>query len=1072
MPKRDDIHKILIIGSGPIIIGQACEFDYSGTQACKALRSLGYTVVLVNSNPATIMTDPEMADITYIEPLNEYALREIIKKERPDALLPNLGGQTGLNLSSRLAKSGILDYYGVQVIGVSVDAIERGEDRIAFKETMDRLGIEMPVSKAVNNLKDAERVAEELGYPVVIRPAYTMGGTGGGLVYNIEELRTVVNRGLSASMVHQVLVEESVAGWEELELEVVRDAGNRMITVCFIENVDAMGVHTGDSFCTAPMLTIAPELQARLQKHAYDIVEAIEVIGGTNVQFAHDPKTGRVVVIEINPRTSRSSALASKATGFPIAFVSSLLAAGLTLDEIPYWRDGTLDKYTPSGDYVVVKFARWAFEKFENLEDRLGTQMQAVGEVMSIGKTYKEALQKAIRSLEIGRYGLGFAKNFHEQPLEDLMVLLKHPSSERQFIMYEALRKGADVDELYRRTHIKPWFIEQMKELVELEEQILSYSWEALPDAMFIRAKKDGFADRYLGKLLGVPEKDVRKRRLSMGLTQGWEPVPVSGVEQAAYYYSTYNAPDAVAVSDRKKIMVLGGGPNRIGQGIEFDYCCVHAAFAIREAGYESIMVNCNPETVSTDYDTSDKLYFEPLTMEDVLSIYEKEKPEGVIVQFGGQTPLNLASELAEAGVRILGTSPETIDLAEDRDHFRVVMERLGIPEPESGMASTLEEAKSIAERIGYPLMVRPSYVLGGRAMKIILDEEMLEKYVNEAVDVSPDRPLLIDRFLEDAIEAEADAISDGKSVFVPAVMQHIEYAGIHSGDSACVIPPVIIPEKHQETIRDYTRRIAVEMDVKGLMNIQYAIYEDVVYILEANPRASRTVPLVSKVCNISMARLATRIMLGTELSECNLKEVKPEHFGVKEAVFPFNMFPDVDPLLGPEMRSTGEVLGMADSYGLAFFKSQEATQTSLPLDGTVLITIADRDKEKILEFARNFQDMRFNIMATGGTKTFLESHGITCEYIRKLHEGRPHIVDAIKNGFIQLVINTPAGKQSEYDDSYIRKSAIRHNVPYITTTSAALAATKGIKDRRNGAYRVRSLQEYHRAIRDSLDIP
>ncbi len=1065
MPKRKDIEKVLIIGSGPIIIGQACEFDYSGTQACKALRSLGYKIILVNSNPATIMTDPEIADSTYIEPLNEYALTEIIRKERPDALLPNLGGQTGLNLSSLLAKKGVLAEYNVKVIGVNIDAIERGEDRTAFKETMNRLGIEMPHSRAVNSVEDAEKVAGELGYPVVIRPAYTLGGTGGGLVYNVEELRTVASRGLAASIVNQVLVEESVLGWEELELEVVRDAKNQMITVCFIENVDAMGVHTGDSFCTAPMLTISEELQQRLQKYSYAIAEAIEVIGGTNVQFAHDPVSDRVVVIEINPRTSRSSALASKATGFPIAYVSALLAGGLTLDEIPYWRDGSLEKYTPSGDYVVVKFARWAFEKFEGLEDRLGTQMHAVGEVMSIGKTYKEALQKAIRSLEIGRYGPGFAKNFNSKSLDELMTLLKHPSSERQFIMYEALRKGASVDDLYRKTHIKPWFISQMKELVEEEEEILKYKGNNLPDELLLRAKKDGFADRYLAKLLNKPEKEIRHRRISLGITESWDAVPVSGVENAAYYYSTYNATDRVKVSDRKKIMVLGGGPNRIGQGIEFDYCCVHAAFAIRDAGYESIMVNCNPETVSTDYDTSDKLYFEPLTAEDVLSIYEKEKPEGVIVQFGGQTPLNLAVELAEAGVKILGTTPETIDLAEDRDHFRHMMEKLGIPQPESGMASTLEEALEIAERIGYPLMVRPSYVLGGRAMKIILDEEMLRQYVTEAVDVSPDRPLLIDLFLEDAIEAEADAISDGEYAFVPAVMQHIEYAGIHSGDSACVIPPVIIPKEHKKTIYDYTRRIATEMKVVGLMNIQYAIYNDVVYILEANPRASRTVPLVSKVCNISMARIATQILLGQKLSDFNLKNQTIRHYGVKEAVFPFNMFPSIDPLLGPEMRSTGEVLGMADNYGMAFFKSQEATLSSLPVKGTVLITIADRDKNKIIEAACNFRDMGFKILATGGTKMFLNEHGIKAELILKVHEGRPNIVDAIKNGEIDLLVNTPAGKLSEYDDSYIRKNAIRYKIPYITTTSAALAATKGIRERQNGEYRVKSLQEYHAEI-------
>jgi carbamoyl-phosphate synthase large subunit len=1067
MAKIKDINKVLIIGSGPIIIGQACEFDYSGTQACKALRSLGYKIVLVNSNPATIMTDPDTADITYIEPLNEYALTEIIKKERPDALLPNLGGQTGLNLSSLLAKKGVLEKYNVKVIGVTIDAIERGEDRVAFKETMNRLGIDMPKSTAVNTIEDAEKVAENLGYPVVIRPAYTMGGTGGGLVYNIEELRTVVSRGLSASIVNQVLVEESVLGWEELELEVVRDAKNQMITVCFIENVDAMGVHTGDSFCTAPMMTISPELQKRLQKHSYDIVEAIEVIGGTNVQFAHNPKTGKIVVIEINPRTSRSSALASKATGFPIAYVSSLLAGGMTLDDIPYWRSGTLNKYEPSGDYVVVKFARWAFEKFDGLEDKLGTQMHAVGEVMSIGKNYKEALQKAIRSLEIGRFGLGFARDFNEKSLHDLMIMLNHASSERQFIMYEALRKGANVEELSLKTYIKAWFIQQMKELVEFEEKILSYKGMRLPDAMLIQAKKDGFADKYLAKLLQVPEKEIRAKRISLGMVEAWEPVPVSGVENAAYYFSTYNAHNKVQVSNRKKIMVLGGGPNRIGQGIEFDYCCVHAAFAIRNAGYESIMVNCNPETVSTDYDTSDKLYFEPLTAEDVLSIYHQEKPEGVIVQFGGQTPLNLAKELAEAGVKILGTTPETIDLAEDRDRFRHVMEKLGIPQPESGMASTLSEALEIAGRIGYPLMVRPSYVLGGRAMKIVLDEEMLEQYVKAAVDVSPDRPLLIDKFLEDAIETEADALCDGTDAFVPVVMQHIEYAGIHSGDSACVIPPVIISEKHLNTIKEYTRKIAIELHVVGLMNIQYAIYEDKVYILEANPRASRTVPLVSKVCNVSMATIATQLVMGKKLHEFNLKEKKIRHFGVKEAVFPFNMFPNVDPLLGPEMRSTGEVLGLADSYGMAFFKSQEATQTSLPIEGTVLITIANRDKEKIVEVAKSFRDMKFKILATAGTQNFLNQQGIESELIKKIYEGRPNIVDAIKNGEINLVINTPAGKMSEYDDSYIRKNAIKHKVPYITTTSAALAATKGIQDRKSGEYKVKSLQEYHAEIKE-----
>lgn len=1066
MPKRNDIHKILIIGSGPIVIGQACEFDYSGTQACKALRALGYEIVLVNSNPATIMTDPEMADFTYIEPLNEYALTEIIKKERPDALLPNLGGQTALNLSLDLANKGILEKYNVEVIGVNLKAIEKGEDRTAFKNSMEELGIEMARSKAVTSIEAAEEIAEELGYPVVIRPAYTMGGTGGGLVYNVEELRVIASRGIAASMIGQILVEESVLGWEELELEVVRDQNGKMITVCFIENVDPVGVHTGDSFCTAPMLTIAEDVQQKLQELSYRIVESVGVIGGTNVQWAHDPKTGRIVVIEINPRTSRSSALASKATGFPIALISAMLACGLTLDELPYWKDGSLDKYVPAGDYVVVKFAKWAFEKFDGLKDKLGTQMHAVGEVMSIGKNYKEALQKAIRSLETGRYGLGFAKDYNSLSLDQLMGLLAYPTSERQFVMYEALRKGATVAQLHEKTAIKAWFIEQMQELVQLEEEILKYRGKELPEALFVQAKKDGFADKYLAKLLELPEDQIRDRRKQVGMEEAWEPVPVSGVEDAAYYYSTYNAPDQVAVDQQKKIMVLGGGPNRIGQGIEFDYCCVHAAFSIRDAGYESIMVNCNPETVSTDYDTSGRLYFEPLTVEDVLSIYEKEKPDGVICQFGGQTPLNIAAELEANGVKIIGTSPHTIDLAEDRDQFREIMEKLQIPQPASGMASTEDEALAIAARIGYPLMVRPSYVLGGRGMRIVQDEAMLRQYVKAAAaEVSPDRPLLIDKFLEDAIEAEADAICDGKDAFVPAVMQHIEYAGIHSGDSACVIPPVAITDAQIATIEEYTRRIAVEMKVVGLMNIQYAIYKGEVFILEANPRASRTVPLVSKICNIPMAKIATQLMLGKKLSDFDLKRPTFSHFGVKEAVFPFNMFPDVDPVLGPEMRSTGEVLGLADSFGLAFFKSQEATKLKLPVEGKVLITVADNDKDQMIEVARDLSGMGFGVVATKGTAAFLQSKGIQAEEVLKVHEGRPNIVDLLKNDEINLVMNTPAGKQSEFDDSYIRKNAIKNNVLYITTTAAAKAATAGIKERLHGNYQVKSLQDYHKGI-------
>jgi carbamoyl-phosphate synthase large subunit len=1065
MPKRDDIHKVMIIGSGPIIIGQACEFDYSGTQACKALRKVGYEIVLVNSNPATIMTDPGMADVTYIEPLNVETMSRIIEKERPDALLPNLGGQSGLNLSSELAQAGVLDKYEVKVIGVQVDAIKRGEDRDAFKQTMDRLSIEMPRSELAYSVEQAEEIAGRLGFPLVIRPAYTMGGTGGGFVYNQEELRAIAARGLSFSLVGQILVEESVMGWEELELEVVRDSKGQKITVCFIENVDAMGVHTGDSYCTAPMLTIAPELQEKLQKYSYDIVDAIEVIGGTNIQFAHDPKSGRVVVIEINPRTSRSSALASKATGFPIAFVSSLLAAGLTLDEIPYWRDGTLEKYTPSGDYVVVKFSRWAFEKFRGIEDKLGTQMRAVGEVMSIGKNYKEAFLKAIRALENGRYGLGFAQNFNQLPLKELMALLKEPSSQRQWIMYEALRKGATVEELFERTHIKAWFLEQMKELVDLEEEVLTYRGKKLPDKLLTRAKKDGFADRYLAQLMQTEETAIREQRTGLGVVEAWDAVPVSGVENAAYYYSTYNGTDTVPVSKNRKVMVLGGGPNRIGQGIEFDYCCVHAAFALHDEGLETIMVNCNPETVSTDYDTSDKLYFEPLTVEDVLSIYEKEKPEGVICQFGGQTPLNIAGKLAAAGVTVLGTTPETIDLAEDRDRFRAMMEKMGVPMPEAGMASTLDEALAVAGKLGYPLVVRPSYVLGGRGMEVVHDEEMLRRYVAAAVGVTPERPILIDRFLQNAIECEADAIADGTDAFVPAVMEHIELAGVHSGDSACVIPPVSIPRKHLDTIEEYTRRIATELNVVGLMNMQYAIAEDTVYVLEANPRASRTVPLVSKVCGLSMARIATQVMLGKKLADVELVKRTVPYFGVKEAVFPFNMFPEVDPLLGPEMRSTGEVLGLADTFGMAYFRSQEATKAMLPSEGTVLISVAGADKSQAVAVARQFQDVGFRIRATGGTHAALQAAGISSELISKMHEGRPNIADAITNGEIQLVVNTPIGKLSQHDDSYIRKAAIKYKIPYITTLAAARAAAQGIADRKAGEPQVRSLQSYHASL-------
>ena len=1072
MKKREDINKVMIIGSGPIIIGQACEFDYSGTQACKALKKLGYEIVLVNSNPATIMTDPGIADVTYIEPLNVERLEKIIEKERPDGLLPNLGGQTGLNLCSELYKAGILDKYGVKVIGVQVDAIERGEDRIEFKKTMNSLGIEMARSEVAYSVDEALKIADELGYPVVLRPAYTMGGAGGGLVYNVEELKTVCERGLQASLVGQVLVEESVLGWEELELEVVRDSKGQMITVCFIENIDPLGVHTGDSFCSAPMLTISEDVQKELQRQAYKIVDAIQVIGGTNVQFARNTQTGRIIVIEINPRTSRSSALASKATGFPIAFVSAMLAAGLDLDDIECGKYGTLDKYVPDGDYVVIKFARWAFEKFKGAQDKLGTQMRAVGEVMSIGKTYKEAFQKAIRSLEIGQFGIGYAKNYNELSKKELLNLLHTPSSQRHFIMYEALRKGATVDEIYAITSVKPYFVEQMLELVEEENELIKLKG-TIPDADTLRkAKQDGFSDKYLSKILEVSEEEIRNARIKAGIVESWEGVHVSGTKDSAYYYSSYNIPKEkdVKTSDNKnKIMILGGGPNRIGQGIEFDYCCVHASLALKQLGFETIIVNCNPETVSTDYDTSDRLYFEPLTLEDVLSIHEKEKPLGVIAQFGGQTPLNLAQELKKNGVNILGTTPETIDLAEDRDLFRAMMDKLGIPMPESGMAVNIDEAIEIANKIGYPVMVRPSYVLGGRGMEVVHDDEHMKVYMAAAVGVTPDRPILIDRFLNNALECEADAISDGENVFVPAVMEHIELAGIHSGDSACVLPSINISADNVATIKEYTRKIAKEMNVVGLMNMQYAIENDKVYVLEANPRASRTVPLVSKVCGIKMVPIATEIMTasitGRPSPVLSLKERKFNHYGVKEAVFPFNMFQEVDPLLGPEMRSTGEVLGMAKDFGTAFYKAQEATQTRLPLKGTVLISVNDRDKSELVEVAKGFYECGFDIIATGGTYDMIVNASIPATKIFKLNQGRPNVLDAITNNEVSIVINTPDDKKGAADDSYIRKGVIKARIPYVTTMAAAKASIAGIKALQTGKSEVKSLQQFHAEI-------
>ena len=1082
MPKREDINKVMIIGSGPIVIGQACEFDYSGTQACKALREQGYKIVLVNSNPATIMTDPVMADATYIEPLNVERIAQIIEKERPDALLPNLGGQTGLNMACELNKAGVLDKYGVKVIGVDLEAIEKGEDREIFKATMQKLGIDTPRSGICHTVEEAEKIAEQIGFPLVVRPAFTMGGQGGGFCYNVEELRTIVANGLDLSMTRQCLIEESILGWEELEVEVVRDSKNQMVAICFIENIDAVGVHTGDSFCAAPFLTIEESLQNRLREQAFKIVESIGVIGGTNVQFAYNRKTDRIVIIEINPRTSRSSALASKATGFPIALISAKLASGLTLDEIPYWRDGTLDKYTPGGapdgDYVVLKFARWAFEKFRGVEDSLGTSMKAVGEVMAIGKTFKETFQKAIRGLENGRAGLGFAKDFNKKSADELCEMLKTASSERYFQLYEAIRKGVSLEKLNEITHVKVHFLQEMKELVELEEEMLKTLGRLPSDELLIKAKKDGFSDKYLSKILKVAEKDIRKKREELGLKEGWLAVPVSGVENANYYYSTYNCEDkSTASTNPKKIMVLGGGPNRIGQGIEFDYCCCHAAMQLKEMGYETIIVNCNPETVSTDYDTSDKLYFEPVTTEDVLQIYEKEKPMGVIVQFGGQTPLNIARELQENGVNVLGTSIDSIDAAEDRDIFRHMMEKLEIPMPESGMAIDFEEAKACADKIGYPIMIRPSFVLGGRGMEVIYDEATLKEYVAKAVGVTPDRPLLIDRFLKNALECESDALSDGKEVYIPSVMEHVELAGVHSGDSACVIPPVSISQENLDTIKEYTRKIAENLKVCGLMNMQYAIEDGKVYVIEANPRASRTVPLVSKVCNTQMARLATRLMLGETLASLGLKDKTIPYYGAKEAVLPWARFPGVDPILGPEMRSTGEVLGMASDFGLSFYKSQEAAGADLPHAPTawenkkVLISLSNKESQKddVLKVGKTLKDLGFTLVGTQGTADFYNTNGIKCELVNKIGGGRPDVVDMIMNKEVCLVINTPKAKRNYAEDrKTIRKVCLKYKVPYVTTLAGAVAAVQGIaavKNGHGGEGGVKSLQEYHKLI-------
>mgnify|MGYP000838641083 CR=1 FL=1 len=1051
MAKRNDIHKVLIIGSGPIIIGQACEFDYSGTQACKALRNLGYEIVLVNSNPATIMTDPEIADVTYIEPLNVDRIEQIIKKERPDALLPNLGGQSGLNLCSELHEKGILDKYGVQVIGVQVDAIARGEDRIEFKKTMDSLGIEMARSEVAYSVDEALAIAEKLGYPVVLRPAYTMGGAGGGLVYNVDELKTVCARGLQASLVGQVLVEESILGWEELELEVVRDAEGNMITVCFIENIDPLGVHTGDSFCSAPMLTISEEVQQRLQEKSHKVVDSVKVIGGCNVQWAHDPKTDRDIIIEINPRTSRSSALASKATGFPIALVSAMLATGMTLKDIPCGKYGTLDKYVPDGDYVVIKFARWAFEKFKGVEDKLGTQMRAVGEVMSIGKNFKEAFQKAIRSLETGRYGLGHAKDFDGKTKEELLKSLRYATSERYFVIYEALRKGASVEEIHELTKVKHYFLEQMKELVEEEEALLAFKGGLPEDNALIAAKKDGFSDKYLSQILEVDEDEIRNKRISLGVEETWEGVHVSGTQDRAYYYSTYNGTDKNPISEEKpKIMILGGGPNRIGQGIEFDFCSVHCTWAFAKEGYETIIINNNPETVSTDFDIADKLYFEPLTPEDVENVVNIEKPDGAVVQFGGQTAIKLTEALTKMGVKILGTSAENVDAAEDRELFDEILEKCEIPRPKGQTVFTAEEAKKAANELGYPVLVRPSYVLGGQGMRIAVSDEDVEEYIGVINQIAQEHPILVDKYLMGK-EIEVDAVCDGEDILIPGIMEHIERTGVHSGDSISVYPAHTISEKAKETLVEYTKRLAQALHVVGMINIQFIDMDDNIYVIEVNPRSSRTVPYISKVTGIPIVDLAARIIMGETIKGMGYTPgLAPtaDYIAIKMPVFSFEKLRGAEISLGPEMKSTGECLGIDKTFNGALYKAFEGAGVELPKYKQMIMTVKDADKPEAVGVAKRFEKLGYKIYATRSTAKYLQEHGVNALRVNKISQESPNVMDLILGHKIDLVIDTPTqGNGDKTRDGFlIRRNAIETGVYCITAMDTANALAHALE--------------------------
>ena len=1072
MPKRDDIKKILIIGSGPIIISQACEFDYSGTQACKALKEEGYEVVLINSNPATIMTDPEMADRTYIEPITPDALEKIIKKERPDALLPTLGGQTGLNTAVEVAERGVLDRYGVEMIGASIDVIHKAEDREKFRHAVEKIGLRVPRSGFARSMDEAIIVAEDIGLPVIIRPSFTLGGSGGGVAYNREDLEQIAKSGLDASLIDEIMLEESVLGWKEFELEVMRDKADNVVIICSIENVDPMGIHTGESITVAPAQTLTDKEYQKMRDAAIAIMREIGVeTGGSNVQFAINPENGEMVAIEMNPRVSRSSALASKATGFPIAKIAAKLAVGYTLDEIPndITRE-TMASFEPTIDYCVVKIPRWTFEKFPETEDLLTTSMKSVGETMAIGRTFREALHKAVRSLEIGRYSL---HQVLPPGIEDvrkfLIPKLTIPNSSRLFYIAAAFEHGMSIDEIYGKTRIDPWFLYHIRSLVEAESLLKKErpSVETLKEAKML-----GFSDKRLAQLWDMKEKDVRTWRYQEGINPVYKLVDTCAAEFEAYtpyYYSTYEEEDEARPSSRKKVVILGGGPNRIGQGIEFDYCCVHASFALREEGIESIMVNSNPETVSTDYDTSDKLYFEPLTLEDVLHILKTERPYGVIVQFGGQTPLNLAKKLEAEGAPILGTSPDAIDCAEDRDRFLNIVRKLNLRQPASDTVMSVDKALRVAERIGYPVLVRPSYVLGGRSMEIVYDAKSLREFMTKAIALFPDHPILIDKFLEDAIEIDVDAISDGHITVIGGIMEHIEEAGVHSGDSACVLPPISLPMEVIDTIRMQTRRIAQELGVIGLMNIQYALKDGTLYVLEVNPRASRTIPFVSKAIGVPLAKLATKVMVGHSLKELGFtSQVWPKHVSVKESVFPFNRFPNVDVSLGPEMKSTGEVMGIGNSFGIAFAKAQLATGYNLPLEGNVFVSVHDLHKDKIVPVAKTFMDMGFKILATKGTSSHLKNHGLSCETIQKISEGRPHVVDYIKNGEIQLIINTSIGHTPSMDAHHIRQNAIRYSIPYSTTIAGSKAVSEAIMALKNLKWDACPLQDYYAADKES----